>query len=254
MSVSPSVLLKENEENNAKFVETKHSQTTLIASEDPLQNLCLASQEILQKAQQSGRSKCLRCGGSRMFYCYTCYVPVENVPVGQIPLVKIALVFPGPQSVSIKDISFHLQKRIQTKGKTDGPESPSFKRKKTEEQESCDLNDSKCKGTTLKKVIFIDSTWNQTNKIVNDERLQGLLQVELKTRKTSFWRHQEGKPDTFLSTIEAIYYFLVDYHADILKETYKGQYDNLLFFYSFMYQLIKNAKYAGTNQTTKPTH
>jgi hypothetical protein len=25
----------------------------------------------------------------------------------------------------------------------------------------------------LKKIIFIDSTWNQTNKILTDERLQG---------------------------------------------------------------------------------
>ncbi|XP_006168834.1 DTW domain-containing protein 1 [Tupaia chinensis] len=298
MSLNSPLFLKESEENS-KFVESKQSQITSIASEDPLQNLCLASQEVLQKAQQSGRSKCLKCGGSRMFYCYTCYVPVENVPVEQIPLVKlplkidiikhpnetdgkstaihakllapefvniytypcipeyeekdheVALVFPGPHSVSIKDLSFYLQRRIQNnvRGKNDDSDKPSFKRKKTEE--GCDLNDSKYTGAALKKVIFIDSTWNQTNKIFTDERLQGLLQVELKTRKTCFWRHQKGKPDTFLSTIEAIYYFLVDYHTDILKEKYKGQYDNLLFFYSFMYQLIKNAKCSGDKEARK---
>ncbi|KAL0601053.1 tRNA-uridine aminocarboxypropyltransferase 1 [Plecturocebus cupreus] len=304
MSFNPPVLLKRSEENNSKILETKQSQTTSIASEDPLKNLRLASQEVLQKAQQSGRSKCLKCGGSRMFYCYTCYVPVENVPIEQIPLVKlplkidiikhpnetdgkstaihakllapefvniytypcipeyeekdheVALVFPGPQSISVKDISFHLQKRIQNnvRGKNDDPDKPSFKRKRAEEHEFCDLNDGKCKGTTLKKIIFIDSTWNQTNKIITDERLQGLLQVELKTRKTCFWRHQKGKPDTFLSTIEAVYYFLVDYHTDILKEKYRGQYDNLLFFYSFMYQLIKNAKCSGDKETGKLIH
>uniref|UniRef100_A0A2I3H9Q4 tRNA-uridine aminocarboxypropyltransferase n=1 Tax=Nomascus leucogenys TaxID=61853 RepID=A0A2I3H9Q4_NOMLE len=222
MSLNPPLFLKRSEENKSKFVETKQSQTTSIASEDPLQNLCLASQEVLQKARQSGRSKCLKCGGSRMFYCYTCYVPVENVPIEQIPLVKlplkiaiikhpnetdgkstaihakllasefvniytyscipeyeekdheVALVFPGPQNISIKDISFHLQKRIQNNvsGKNDDPDKSSFKCKRTEEQEFCDLNDSKCKGTTLKKIIFIDSTWNQTNKIFTDERLQ----------------------------------------------------------------------------------
>ncbi|XP_048188768.1 tRNA-uridine aminocarboxypropyltransferase 1 [Perognathus longimembris pacificus] len=284
MSLNQSVYPKESEEKNSKVVDPK-------LSEEPLQNLCLASQEVLQKAQQSGRSKCLQCGGSRMFYCYTCYVPVENVPTEQIPLVKlplkidiikhpnetdgkstaihakllapefvniypypcipeyedhqVALVFPGPESISIQDISFHLQKRIQSKarGRNDDPEKQPFKRKKTGEQESCELNESR--GATLKKIIFIDSTWNQTNKIFTDERLQGLLQVELKTRKTCFWRHQKGKPDTFLSTIEAIYYFLVDYHTDVLKEKYEGQYDNLLFFYSFMYQLIKNAKCSG---------
>ncbi|XP_035115514.2 tRNA-uridine aminocarboxypropyltransferase 1 isoform X1 [Callithrix jacchus] len=304
MSLNPPIFLKRSEENNSKCVETKQSQTTSIASEDPLKNLCLASQEVLQKAQQSGRSKCLKCGSSRMFYCYTCYVPVENVPIERIPLVKlplkidiikhpnetdgkstaihakllapefvniytypcipeyeekdheVALVFPGPQSISIKDISFHLQKRIQNniRGKNDDPDKPSFKRKRAEEHEFCDLNDSKYKGTTLKKIVFIDSTWNQTNKIITDERLQGLLQVELKTRKTCFWRHQKGKPDTFLSTIEAIYYFLVDYHTDILKEKYRGQYDNLLFFYSFMYQLIKNAKCSGDKETGKLIH
>ncbi|XP_035957809.1 tRNA-uridine aminocarboxypropyltransferase 1 [Halichoerus grypus] len=301
MSLNPPVFLKEKEENNSKFVEIQHSQTTSIAAEDPLQNLRLASQEVLHKAQRSGRSKCLKCGGSRMFYCYTCYVPVENVPIQQMPLVKlplkidiikhpnetdgkstaihakllapesvniytypcipeyeekdheVALVFPGPKSVSVKDISFHLQKRIQNnvKGKNDDPDKPFIKRKKTEEQ---DLNDSNSQDTTLKKIIFIDSTWNQTNKIFTDERLQGLLQVELKTRKTCFWRHQKGKPDTFLSTIEAIYYFLVDYHTDILKEKYQGQYDNLLFFYSFMYQLIKNAKCSGDKDTRKLIH
>uniref|UniRef100_U3C009 tRNA-uridine aminocarboxypropyltransferase 1 n=1 Tax=Callithrix jacchus TaxID=9483 RepID=U3C009_CALJA len=304
MSLNPHIFLKRSEENNSKCVETKQSQTTSIASEDPLKNLCLASQEVLQKAQQSGRSKCLKCGSSRMFYCYTCYVPVENVPIERIPLVKlplkidiikhpnetdgkstaihakllapefvniytypcipeyeekdheVALVFPGPQSISIKDISFHLQKRIQNniRGKNDDPDKPSFKRKRAEEHEFCDWNDSKYKGTTLKKIVFIDSTWNQTNKIITDERLQGLLQVELKTRKTCFWRHQKGKPDTFLSTIEAIYYFLVDYHTDILKEKYRGQYDNLLFFYSFMYQLIKNAKCSGDKETGKLIH
>lgn len=220
MSLNPPIFLKESEEYNSRFVEIQQSQTTSIAAEDPLQNLRLASQEVLQKAQQSGRSKCLKCGGSRMFYCYTCYVPVENVPMEQMPLVKlplkidiikhpnetdgkstaihakllapefvniytypcipeyeeedheVALVFPGPKSVSIKDISFHLQKRIQNnlRGKNDDSDKPSIKRKKTEEQ---DLDDNKCKETSLKKIIFIDSTWNQTNKIFSDERLQG---------------------------------------------------------------------------------
>lgn len=93
MSLSPPIFLKEREENNSRFMEIQQPQTTSIAAEDPLQNLRLASQEILQKAQQSGRSKCLKCGGSRMFYCYTCYVPVENVPMEQMPLVKVGKKF-----------------------------------------------------------------------------------------------------------------------------------------------------------------
>ncbi|XP_074150563.1 tRNA-uridine aminocarboxypropyltransferase 1 isoform X1 [Sminthopsis crassicaudata] len=297
MSLNPPLSFKEEKDSKSEL------QNISLTKEDPLQNLCLASQEVLQKAQQSGRAKCLKCGGSRMFYCYTCYIPVETVPVEQIPVVKvcqkrnawlplkidiikhphetdgkstaahakllapedvnlytypcipeyeekkheIVLVFPGPNSVSVEDISLHLHKHspsnVLYSSENDRPEKLPSKRQKMEVEENGDTVDSsKRDSNLLKKVVFIDSTWNQTHKIIADERLQGLLQVELKTRKTCFWRHQKGKPDTFLSTIEAIYYFFVDYHTAILKEKYKGQYDNLMFFYSFMYQLIKNAK------------
>uniref|UniRef100_A0A8B9HUY2 tRNA-uridine aminocarboxypropyltransferase 1 n=1 Tax=Astyanax mexicanus TaxID=7994 RepID=A0A8B9HUY2_ASTMX len=69
-----------------------------------------------------------------------------------------------------------------------------------------------------------------------------LPQVELKSRKTCFWRHQRGSPDTYLATIEAIYYFLKDFHIHCLEREYNGEYDNLLFFYSFLHKLISKAK------------
>ncbi|XP_038276260.1 tRNA-uridine aminocarboxypropyltransferase 1 isoform X2 [Dermochelys coriacea] len=283
---------------NVECLKNSQQQTTSSLQDNPLQNLQLASWEVLEKAQKSGRSKCPRCGSSRMFYCYSCYVPVETVPSKEIPIVKlplkidiikhpnetdgkstavhakllapedvtiytypcipeyeekrheIALIFPGPNSTSVKDIIPHLQKNVQKNvscgNDDDSSAEPFLKKAKIETKEDRNLSEyksnSRSEDTVLKKVIFIDSTWNQTNKIITDERLQGLLQIELKTRKTCFWRHQKGKPDTYLSTIEAIYYFLVDYHQEVLKESSKGQYDNLLFFFSFMYTLIKNAK------------
>ena len=122
------------------------------------------------------------------------------------------------------------------------------------------------------RVVFIDSTWNQTHKICTDERLKGIIcvltdfsilvfmcvrqgiftcisfpyfvlglqRVEIKTQKTKFWRHQRDKPDTYLATIEAIYYFIVEYHDIFVKTRYEGQYDNLLFFFCFMYHKIKH--------------
>ncbi|NXK84191.1 DTWD1 protein, partial [Amazona guildingii] len=298
---SPTLVNEENSQEpkrNSERLGSVELQTPSSFQDNPLQQLQLASQEVLEKAKKSGRSKCPRCSSSRMFYCYTCFVPVETVPTKEIPTVKlplkidiikhpnetdgkstavhakllapddvtiykypcipeyeekrheIALIFPGPNSVSVKDIAFHLQKYAK-KGtcanNNDCSREPLLKQAKLEpKEEEKDLNEcistNGNEGARLKKIIFIDSTWNQTNKIITDERLQGLLQIELKTRKTCFWRHQKGKPDTYLSTIEAIYYFLVDYHQEILKENYKGQYDNLLFFFSFMYTLIKNAK------------
>lgn len=69
-----------------------------------------------------------------------------------------------------------------------------------------------------------------------------LLRVELNARKTCFWRRQKGKPDTYLATIEAIYYFLKDFHEHCLAEEYNGEYDNLLFFYSYLHSVVNKAK------------
>ncbi|XP_054858708.1 tRNA-uridine aminocarboxypropyltransferase 1 [Eublepharis macularius] len=300
-----SAILKGDEESHegagrkTDGLKSSGSQTASMLPETPLQNLHLASQAVLERAQKQGRSKCPKCNSSRMFYCYTCYILVETVPTKDIPVVKlplkidiikhpnetdgkstavhakllapedvtiytypcipdyeemkheIALIFPGPNSVSVNDIvslQNKWEKNVGCEKDDDLPAEPVFKCAKLE----LDSNDNSslgelrsrttCKKARLKKIVFVDSTWNQTNKIITDERLQGLLQIELKSRKTCFWRHQKGKPDTYLSTIEAIYYFLVDYHRELLKEKYEGQYDNLLFFYSFMYRLIKNAR------------
>ncbi|CAL1535654.1 unnamed protein product [Lymnaea stagnalis] len=95
------------------------------------------------------------------------------------------------------------------------------------------------------RVVFVDSTWNQTHNIINDERLKNLKRVELRSRNTHFWRCQDGKPKTYLSTIEAIYYFIKDFHTIFINSEYNHEYDNLLFFFSFMYQKIR--KNSGGN-------
>lgn len=97
------------------------------------------------------------------------------------------------------------------------------------------------------KVVFVDSTWNQTRSICNDERLKGLTCVELKTRKTKFWRHQDDVPDTYLSTVEAIYYFMREFHETFMNTNYKGEYDNILFFFTFMHRKIRTI-YDGGNE------
>ncbi|XP_037553116.1 tRNA-uridine aminocarboxypropyltransferase 1 [Nematolebias whitei] len=259
-------------------------------SKRPLQGLKLASHAVLEKAQQSGRVKCSKCGGSRMFFCYTCCslmgVSDEEIPLVQLPVKidiikhpnetdgkstavhakilapndvtiytypcipeydrqKVVLVFPGPQAVSVQDMLQSLRDR-STNGSHDFSE-PCRKRLRTEGVEGSTQSESisKSQVTPLQKVVFIDSTWNQTNKISTDERLHGLVQVELKARKTCFWRSQKGKPDTYLATIEALYYFMKDFHQQCLGLEYDGEYDNLLFFYSFLHSVINTAKSAA---------
>ncbi|XP_036400153.1 tRNA-uridine aminocarboxypropyltransferase 1 [Megalops cyprinoides] len=258
----------------------------------PLQGLKLASHKVLERAQLTGRLKCSKCNGSRMFYCYTCFslvgVSQQEIPTIKLPIKvdiikhpnetdgkstavhakliaphdvtiytypcipeyegerhRVALVFPGPGSLTVEEMSKRLIE-IEQKSSLSSQEEPCPKRAKHDkEAKNTGSPEGPLRDCPLQRVVFIDSTWNQTNKIITDERLQALVQVELKTRKTCFWRHQKGSPDTYLATIEAIYYFLKDYHEQCLAQEYQGEYDNLLFFYSYLHQLINKAKHSA---------
>ncbi|XP_065114019.1 tRNA-uridine aminocarboxypropyltransferase 1 [Paramisgurnus dabryanus] len=250
---------------------------TVAAEEGSLSGLKLASHAPLDDAQRAGRMKCSRCGASRMFYCYSCCalvgldphdVPSVKLPV-KIDIIKhpnetdgkstavqarllapqdvtiytypcipdldqskenIVLVFPGPDAMTVEKLWDYFSASGQPKPKRLKVEKPNDEA----ETHTC----------PIQRVIFIDSTWNQTTRIITDERLQALPSVELKSRRTCFWRHQRGSPNTYLATIEAIYYFLKDLHDQYLP-VYKGEYDNLLFFFSFLHKLINKAKQAA---------
>ncbi|XP_037950243.1 tRNA-uridine aminocarboxypropyltransferase 1-like [Teleopsis dalmanni] len=133
----------------------------------------------------------------------------------------------------------------------------------------------------IKRAVFIDSTWNQSRSIYKDKRVRSLKPVILQNRFSQFWRHQRGSPRWYLATIEAIHQFLVEVHVnawglnpsyeglnnleiaqafyetvtmvasshseDMAREDpYNGQYDNLLFFFANMYDLIH--KYYDHNE------
>ena len=95
-----------------------------------------------------------------------------------------------------------------------------------------------CGGFQFEKIVFVDSTWHQCYKICQDERMVSLPQVIIDSRETLFWRYQTGKPKEYLSTIEAVYYLCVDFHATVLQKRYEGEYDNLLFLFKFMFEKI----------------
>lgn len=84
--------------------------------------------------------------------------------------VQVVLVFPGPQAVSVQDMLRSLRDR-SAHGSHDSCE-PCPKRLRTEAVVEGPAR-SESQVSPLQKVVFIDSTWNQTNKISTDERLHG---------------------------------------------------------------------------------
>lgn len=99
--------------------------------------------------------------------------------------LQVVLVFPGPGAVSVQDMMQCLYDRTDSKSHYTF-DMPCIKRLKREEvQGATHASDNSESGTPdeakgpesrvspLQRVVFIDSTWNQTNKISTDERLQG---------------------------------------------------------------------------------
>lgn len=96
--------------------------------------------------------------------------------------------FPGPGAVSLRDMIQCL--RDGSKNRSDDPfDEPCLKRLKSEVKTAShtakdtqsgspdEAKSSESRLYPLQRVVFIDSTWNQTNKISTDERLQGSCQI-----------------------------------------------------------------------------
>ncbi|XP_046393131.1 tRNA-uridine aminocarboxypropyltransferase 1 isoform X2 [Ischnura elegans] len=144
-------------------------------------------------------------------YTYPCipdYNPDENV----------VLVYPGKDAVHVAEFI----KRLGGSQKDD------------ENNQSM----PECHRPAIHRAVFIDSTWNQSKGIYKDQRLRGLRCVILENRLSQFWRHQEGSPRWYLATVEAVHEFLLELFKATSAVEYDGQFDNLLFFFRFMFSKI----------------
>ena len=92
----------------------------------------------------------------------------------------------------------------------------------------------------IKKVVVIDSQWHKVHAILSHPNLNGMKCVKITEQKTTFWRYQKNG-DAYLATIEAIYYFYREFFSALNGPSvqYQGEYDNLLYLYVFLYDIIQ---------------
>ncbi|XP_043260443.1 tRNA-uridine aminocarboxypropyltransferase 1 [Colletes gigas] len=239
----------------------------------PFRHLKITDAQVLNTIE--GREICNRCYKSRKFFCYSCCLPV--IAEKYFPRVKLPIkidIIKHAREIDGKSTAIHAavlapdDVRIYTypdfpeildKEKTvlifpsqTGISIESLFENKFKQGNNRIINRTK-NTFPIKRAIFIDSTWHQTKTIYKDQRLRDLQCVILKSRISQFWRHQKKSPRWYLATIEAIHQFLVELHTcafgtiegytDIedIPETdqrYKGQYDNLLYFFKYMYEKI----------------
>ncbi|RZB70344.1 DTW domain-containing protein 1 [Asbolus verrucosus] len=281
---------------------------------NPFQGFKISDNSVLEKLQ--GRHPCPKCGKSRKFFCYTCYVPLAELE-GVLPVVKlplkidiikhkheidgkstaghaailapydvsiytypdipdysdenVVLIFPSQQAISIDQlVKENSYDSIVNRNSEPLEELPKGFNRSTLMKtalKTCDpitVNNSNY--LPINRAIFIDSTWNQSKGIFKDNRIKKIPCVVIQNRISQFWRHQKGSPRWYLATIEAIHQFVLELHLHcwglnpdykgisncftetVLKEfdtlyrnhpnAYNGQYDNLLYFFQHMYDLI----------------
>ncbi|CAI6357233.1 unnamed protein product [Macrosiphum euphorbiae] len=209
------------------------------------------------------RQPCRKCSKSRKYFCYTCYTlnaDIENkIPTLKLPFKidiikhsreiagkstaihaallapndvtiyiypdmpryteddKVILVYPGKSAVTLQDFYSSNKKQEDSEVHTKKNTSHKF----------------------MTHALFIDSTWNQSNGILKDPIISELPCIKLQIRLSQFWRHQKGSPRWFLATIEAIHQLLVEFtETDVEANEPPQNYDNMLFFFRFMYEKI----------------
>eukprot|EP01080_Neovahlkampfia_damariscottae_P009446 gene9446-1652_t len=202
------------------------------------------------------KQKCEKCNKSRRFFCYSCMIPMNNTE--QIPNVKLpikVIIIQHPKELKSKSTAIHA--KILSPDNVEiyqYPEMPDFltnensmilypsKDSVSFETITKQLKDEKSNkqenyNSKLAYLVFIDATWNQAKQIARDERIQSLRKLKITSQKTLFWRYQQ-LGDDHLATIEAIYYTLKEYQI-FAKGEYNSEFDDLLFYYVYFYQLIQ---------------
>jgi hypothetical protein len=281
---------------------------------NPFQGFNISDNSVLGKLE--GRHPCPKCGKSRKYFCYTCYVPIAELeallPVVKLPIKidiikhkheidgkstaghaavlapcdvsiytypdipdysgeNVVLIFPSQNAMSISQLVRKENHDHFTKSNNvpleELPRGFNRSTLMTTALKSCDsISVNSLTDLPVTRAIFIDSTWNQSKGIYKDEKIRKIPCVVIQNRVSQFWRHQKGSPRWYLATIEAIHQFFIELHLHCwgldpkykgihncftemaLSEceslyrkdakSYNGQYDDLLYFFKHMYDLI----------------
>jgi len=215
---------------------------------DPFKDMKISDCRVLDDV--GDRSACPQCHKSRKYFCYVCFLPVIELQ-GKIPQLNLPVhidIIKHRREIDGKSTAAHAAvlapKHVSIYTYPDIPDYDSEenvllvypgKHAKTLPEL---FDNRKCPNLPFKKVVFIDSTWNQSPGIYKDPRLISLPTIVLRGRVSQFWRHQKNKPEYYLATIEAVHELLVEIDAEA-NATYDGKYDDLLFFFRFMYNKIQ---------------
>ncbi|KAI8645598.1 DTW domain-containing protein [Parasitella parasitica] len=210
----------------------------------PFDELKIADDQVLKDIEQ--RTACPTCKKTVKYFCYICY-KVVGMERSSIPSVKLPVhldVIKHHKELDGKSTAIHA--RIIAPDDVEvhtWPQIPAFENPERTLLLFPGPNAKKFTDLpreSFDKIVVIDGTWAQAKQITkNTPILNKMQQVTVAPRKTYFWRFQ-NVTNEHLATIEATYYLYREF-GETFEAPYSGQYDNLLYYYKFFYNLIQNS-------------
>ena len=194
------------------------------------------------------RTKCPRCGHPRKYFCYDCAVPLtEGVPRVALPLAADIVHYRTEQrskSTSVHGVLLapaHVR-LVEYPRDVDARPAPYDAAETVVLYPAPDAvavaELPRAALAQIRRVVLLDSQWSNAPRMLRHPALAGLRRVTLRTARTAFWRYQRHGQD-HLATIEALYWFVREFAAARDGTPYAGQFDNLLWYFSFNYALIQ---------------
>ncbi|CAG8471535.1 12937_t:CDS:2 [Funneliformis caledonium] len=198
----------------------------------------------------NSRSLCPKCTRSMKFFCYWCYqvvgcqrsdVPYLKLPI-KIDVIKHSKELEGKSTVAHAKIIAPDDVSIYSNLEIPKYENPNRLLLLFPGPDSKTLNE--IPKDSFDKLLVVDGTWQQATSLTKfTEELKNIRKITIKPQKTLFWRYQ-NKSENHLATIEALYYFLKEY-CEVYESNnspdhrYDGRYDDLLWYYKYLYEFIQ---------------
>lgn len=223
----------------------------------------ISSHEIL-KLHDRKSENCQICNKTRKFYCYNCAVPSSYL-ISQLPYVKLPfriIVWKHPGEHGSKSTGIHAKIMSPEMVKVLNVHPKEISKALSDSNDMFDLNktivlfpsnDAHTLSSILSHtdnsyeiknnipfdtLIVLEGTWRQAKAMNQSLVLGSLPRVKLSDGiETHFWRYQRLGSHC-LSTIEAIHAFLGEYASITCSDKV---YDNLLYFYSYLYHKIQDS-------------
>ncbi|KAF9364052.1 DTW domain-containing protein 1 [Mortierella sp. NVP85] len=186
----------------------------------PFSQFDITSTNVLDTIE---KKHCPKCNKNVRYFCNKC-LHLVNCPEGSVPQLKLPIkidIIKHEGERDGKSTALHAKilapDDVDVYGWKSMPEYENVDRLLLlfpcpEAKRLCEIDPA-----SFDKLVVIDGTWDQVKMMTKSSSpLVRMKRVTIAPHETLFWRHQR-KTDDHLATIEAIYYFLREYHETYLS-------------------------------------